>query len=91
MSVGVFGGQAHLAWSAQGQAFNVASRIEGLTRDVGENLLMGEATALLLPPDAVRKVGDFAVKGVSAPVAVYALQEKDAGSMTFPARHSAGH
>ncbi len=75
MSVGVFGGQTHLAWSAQGQAFNVASRIESLTRDVGEHLLMGEATALLLSPEAVRKVGDFDVKGVSTPVPVYALQK----------------
>lgn len=74
MSVGVFGGHTHLAWSAQGQAFNIASRIESLTRDVGENLLMGEETALLLSPDAVRKIGDFAVKGVSMPVAVYALR-----------------
>ena len=76
MSVGVFGGQSHLAWSAQGQAFNIASRIESLTREVGENLLMGETTALMLSPEAVRKIGDFAVKGVSAPVAVYALQKK---------------
>lgn len=91
MSVGVFGGQAHLAWSAQGQAFNIASRIEGLTRDVGENLLMGEATAQLLSPDAVRKVGDFAVKGVSAPVAVYALQEKHVRRISFPARNDACH
>lgn len=75
MSVGVFGGQTHLAWSAQGQAFNIASRIESLTRDVGESLLMGESTALLLTPDAVRKIGDFAVKGVSMPVTVYALQK----------------
>ncbi len=73
MSVGVFGGQTHLAWSAQGQAFNVASRIENLTRDVGENLLMGEQTALLLAPDAARKIGEYTVKGVLAPVAVYAL------------------
>lgn len=74
MSVGVFGGQTHLAWSAQGQAFNIASRIESLTRDVGESLLMGESTALLLAPEAVRKIGNFTVKGVSVPVAVYALQ-----------------
>lgn len=73
MSVGVYGGQTHLAWSAQGQAFNVASRIENLTRDLGVNLLMGEQTALLLAPGAVRGMGEYAVKGVSAPVAVYAL------------------
>ncbi len=75
MSVGVFGGQTHLAWSAQGQAFNVASRIESLTREVGEHLLMGEETALLLAEEVVRKIGDYPVKGVSAPVAVYALRE----------------
>ena len=73
MSVGVFGGRTHLAWSAQGQAFNVASRIENLTRDVGHALLLGESTALLLAPDQVQKVGDYAVKGVAEPIAVYAL------------------
>ncbi len=75
MSVGVFGGQTHLAWSAQGQAFNVASRIESLTREVGEHLLMGEETALLLAEELVDKIGDYPVKGVSAPVAVYALRQ----------------
>ncbi len=76
MSVGVFGGQTHLAWSAQGQAFNIASRIESLTREVGEHLLMGEETALLLAEDSVRKIGDYPVKGVSVPVAVYALEKR---------------
>ena len=74
MSVGVFGGQTHLTWSAQGQAFNIASRIESLTRDVGESVLMGEETALLLAPYAVHKLGDYTVKGVSTTVAVYALK-----------------
>ncbi len=75
MSVGVFGGQTHLAWSAQGQAFNIASRIESLTREVGEGLLMGEETALMLSPEVTGKIGDFAVKGVSTPVAVYKLHK----------------
>ena len=73
MSVGVFGGQTHLAWSAQGQAFNIASRIESLTRDLGENILLGEATARLIAAESVRPVGEYSVKGVSAPIAVYAL------------------
>ena len=72
MSVGVFGGLTHLAWSAQGQAFNIASRIESLTRELGESVLLGEATAQLIAADYVRHVGDYIVKGVSAPVAVYA-------------------
>ncbi len=77
MSVGVFGGQTHMAWSAQGQAFNVASRIESLTRTLGENLLMGEQTALLLEPGEVRLLGEQALKGVSAPVRVYGLNNQD--------------
>lgn len=74
MSVGVFGGQAHLAWSAQGQAFNIASRIESLTREIDKSLLMGEDTAKLLDESFVLKIGDYMVKGVSMPVAVYALR-----------------
>lgn len=77
MSVGVFGGSSHLAWSAQGQAFNIASRIESLTRELGENLLLGESTARLLAPGCVRRVGERMVKGVSAPVAVYAMNYKN--------------
>lgn len=77
MSVGVFGGQTHLAWSAQGQAFNVASRIENLTRALGESPLLGEQTALLLEPGDVRWLGEQTVKGVSAPVVVYGLNNQD--------------
>jgi adenylate cyclase len=72
MAVGVFGGESHLTWSAQGQAFNITSRIESLTRDLGTNILMGEATALLLNQRCVRYLGAHTVKGVSEPVAVYA-------------------
>lgn len=79
MSVGVFGGRTHLAWSAQGQAFNVASRIENLTREVGHHLLLGETTALLVAPEQVQKVGDYTVKGVAEPVAVYALEDAQPG------------
>lgn len=77
MSVGVFGGQSHMAWSAQGQAFNIASRIESLTRELGEHLLLGESTARLLAPDCVRRAGERMVKGVSAPVAVYGVITKN--------------
>ena len=75
MSVGVFGGLTHLTWSAQGQAFNIASRIESLTREVGESILLGEHTARLIDPPHVRWVGAYAVKGVSEPVSVYALKQ----------------
>jgi adenylate cyclase len=72
MAVGVFGGQTHLTWSAQGQAFNITSRIETLTRELDENILMGETTAKLLMADSVRRIGSYAVKGVTDLVVVYA-------------------
>jgi adenylate cyclase len=73
MSVGVYGGATHLAWSAQGQAFNVASRIESLTREVGHNLLMGEATALLIAPEQVARLGEYQVKSVAERIPVYTV------------------
>ena len=75
MSVGVFGGKTHLTWSAQGQAFNIASRIESLTRETGENILLGEPTSRLIAKEDVRPVGSYSVKGISAPVTVYAPRE----------------
>lgn len=74
MAVGVFGGDAHLAWTAHGDAVNVASRIEQLTRSVEEDLLIGLKTAELYGMDKVRYCGDHHVKGRHGLVAVYALK-----------------
>ncbi len=74
MAVGVFGGDAHLAWTAHGDAVNVASRIEQLTRNVKESLLMGWKTAELYGMDKVRYCGDHYVKGRLGLVAVYTLK-----------------
>lgn len=78
MSVGVYGSHSHYAWSAQGQAFNVASRIERLTRSVGIHLLMGAATARLLEPGRASKVGDYAVDSLSEKVRVYTVHADQA-------------
>ena len=74
MAVGVFGGDAHLAWTAHGDAVNVASRIEQLTRSLDEDLLIGSKTAELLGMDKVRYCGDHFVKGRQGLVAVYTLK-----------------
>lgn len=73
MSVGVYGSHSHYAWSAQGQAFNVASRIERLTRQVGTHLLMGAATAQLLVAGSAREVGEYAVDSLSERVRVFTV------------------
>ncbi len=78
MSVGVYGSHSHYAWSAQGQAFNVASRIEKLTRTVGIHLLMGAPTARLLDGSCISEVGDYAVDSLSEKVRVYTVREQAA-------------
>ena len=74
MAVGVFGGDAHLAWTAHGDAVNVASRIEQLTRSVNVDFLLGERTALLYGFEKLRYVGDYEVKGRQQSVVVYTLK-----------------
>ncbi len=76
LSVGVYGSRDHFAWSAQGQAFNVASRIERLTRELDDNLLMGRPTAELLAADQVRGVGSYAIEALSQPLDVYTVNSK---------------
>ncbi len=76
LSVGVYGSRDHFAWSAQGQAFNVASRIERLTRELDDDLLMGLATAHLLAADQVRGVGQYVVEALSQPLDVYTVNNK---------------
>lgn len=73
MAVGIFGGASHLAWTAQGDAFNTASRIEQLTRTVGADLLIGAKTAQLIGMSQVVSQGSYQVKGLSLPIEIFAL------------------
>jgi adenylate cyclase len=55
-----------------GDAVNLASRLEGLTKEYGVGVLISEHTRDLLPSDwAFREVDRVIVKGRSAPVAIY--------------------
>lgn len=74
IAVGIFGGDSRLMWSVHGDAVNVASRIEQLTRQVGEDILIGESTAKLIGEDKLRLVGTFAVKGRTQHVTVYSVR-----------------
>ncbi|MEY4591840.1 MAG: hypothetical protein RIR18_735 [Pseudomonadota bacterium] len=73
MAVGIFG-NAHRAWSAHGDAVNLATRIEQLTRTVGKDLLLGQLTAQLIGLDRFECCGSHLVKGRDEAVAVYALK-----------------
>ena len=71
-AVGVYGGEARKAYSAHGDMVNVAQRLEVLTREAGEFLLMGENTARSIGIENARLIGEFAVKGRQGKVRAYA-------------------
>jgi adenylate cyclase len=73
--VGSVGGGGRLEFAVIGDPVNVAARVENLTRETGDVVLVTEATRCLLS-DGARELesrGDFALKGVSEPVPIYAL------------------
>lgn len=70
-AVGVYGSEARKTYSAHGDMVNVAQRLEVLTREVGEFMLMGESTAQYIGMENARPVGEFPVKGRQGKVRAY--------------------
>jgi adenylate cyclase len=56
-----------------GDAVNLASRIEGLTKQAGARVLASAAVWRELDPPAGQSLGPMSVKGVSEPIEVYKL------------------
>ena len=59
-----------------GDPVNVAARVETLTRETGDVVMLTEATRCHLSNDGYELIprGYFALKGVSEPVPIYALE-----------------
>jgi adenylate cyclase len=74
--VGSVGGGGRLEFAVIGDPVNVAARVENLTRETGDVVLLTEATRCLLADGTERLEprGSFALKGVSEPVPIYALR-----------------
>lgn len=74
VSVGTTGGVQRLSTSLSGDAVNLASRIESVTRRYGSELLIGETTYGALQPVAradIRRVERVRVVNRSTPVTIY--------------------
>ncbi len=72
-AVGNMGSRQRFAYSALGDAANLASRLEGQTKNYGVGILIGENTQKKVQDFAALEVDFLQVKGKTQPVRIFAL------------------